>query len=125
MENKSDSVENILSHLIQGIDPKTGIQIREGSLILQEPIKEALSSALNAVRAHRSEQVQKLNLPANTGKQWSKEDDQKLGLDFDLGLTVEQMARNFQRTRGSINARLMKLGKIEDDGSWGKHSGNS
>jgi hypothetical protein len=109
------SVEHILQHLIQGKDPKTGIAIESGSPILEENVREALSSVLDAVKDYRTYQVRRMKLPANTGKPWLKTEDKILVENFELGVSIEQQAKNLQRTRGAVYARLVKLGKIEVD----------
>ncbi len=108
---QSQTAENILLNLIQGKDPKTGLSIEPGNPILEEEVKQALSSALETIK---SIQVSRMKLPANTGKAWTQDDDIKLAQEYDQGVKIEQIAKNFRRTNGSIRARLIKLGKIEN-----------
>lgn len=49
----------------------------------------------------------------NAYRPWSKDDDDKLTTMFEEGLGVAKLVKEFGRQRGSINARLVKLGLIE------------
>lgn len=108
MENQT--VEYILLNLLEGKDPRTGAAIKDGSAILEDNVKEALNSALEAIKSHH---VLRMNLPANTGKPWSNKDDKKLSESYEKGINIELLAKEFKRTRGAIHARLIKLGKLE------------
>ena len=50
----------------------------------------------------------------NAGKPWSEADDRLLCEMFDAGCSQKDLAKNFMRSRNSIAARLVKLGKIHD-----------
>ena len=51
--------------------------------------------------------------PRNAGREWSADDDARLAALFDAGKNVSQIAGELERTRGSITARLVKLGRLE------------
>ena len=51
----------------------------------------------------------------NAYRPWSDEDDEKLKELFEGGSTPSQLQKEFGRQKGSIHARLIKLGLIEDD----------
>jgi hypothetical protein len=53
------------------------------------------------------------NRPRNAGRAWNDADDAKLVALFDAGSGISRLADEMERTRGSITARLVKLGKIE------------
>ena len=63
-------------------------------------------------RTVKSEKRKK-SLPENAGKAWSDEEDSKLKELFESGATVPEMATRHQRSKGSITARLIRLGKLE------------
>jgi len=50
----------------------------------------------------------------NAYRPWSDEDDEKLKELFEQGTSPAQLSKEFGRQRGSINARLLKLGLIEE-----------
>lgn len=100
----------------EGIDPATGatlspdhpgqqpdtLRVVYATLALLEP--SAAAAAPPAVGR---------SWPPNAGRPWSTEDDEALASAFDAGATVAALATQLGRTRGAINARLVKLGKIE------------
>ena len=49
----------------------------------------------------------------NAGLPWSAQDDAALASGFDAGQPVAALAAQLERTRGAINSRLVRLGKIE------------
>jgi ATP-dependent DNA helicase PIF1 len=51
----------------------------------------------------------------NAYRPWSEEDDEKLKEMFEGGSSPSQLQKEFGRQKGSIHARLIKLGLIEDD----------
>lgn len=51
----------------------------------------------------------------NAYRPWSEADDEKLKEMFEAGNTPTQLQKEFGRQRGSIHARLVKLGLLEDD----------
>lgn len=54
--------------------------------------------------------------PANRGMPWSAEDDRLLAEAFDAGDSIAEIAETFGRSRGSIRARLLRLGRGEFGG---------
>ena len=57
----------------------------------------------------------------NAGRAWTKEDDEKLTEMFNADTSIKTISKEFGRKSGAINARLAKLGLIEDD-YWAKKS---
>lgn len=51
----------------------------------------------------------------NAYRPWSDGDDKKLSAMFEEGSSMEKIATEFGRQTGSIHARLVKLGLVEDD----------
>jgi len=52
--------------------------------------------------------------PSNAGKSWSPEADRELKVRFTRGESISELAEDFGRTDGSIRARLIKFGLIEE-----------
>ncbi|MBI4875701.1 MAG: hypothetical protein HY822_13790, partial [Acidobacteria bacterium] len=85
-----------------------------GSPIESVEVVRALHVALSAIdlklrRVHRAD-----SLPDNAGQPWLAELDRRLAQSFDAGNSVPEIARVFQRTPGSIAARLVRIGKVTD-----------
>ncbi len=68
--------------------------------------------ALGALEVQQKRELKQKDLPENAGKPWSDEDDKQLIAQFDDGAKFGDLARNFKRTAGAIEARLINLGKI-------------
>jgi hypothetical protein len=108
---------HILRALAQGIDPHTGEHLA-GSGPYQHPdTVRALFHAVEVLSdppaAHTRSAEARPGAPANAGKPWTDEEDQALAERFDGGCSVADLALQHQRTRAAIQARLVRLGKIE------------
>ncbi|NQT20616.1 MAG: hypothetical protein HQ592_12990 [Planctomycetes bacterium] len=99
--------------LADGIDPITGEQYPESSPYQNARIVRALYSAIHALEYESGRTTQKKNLPGNAGKPWPEEEAAGLVSGFDAGTSMAELAKIHQRTSGAIQAKLVKLGKIE------------
>ena len=106
---------SIIQALAQGIDPHTG-ETFPGTSPYQHPdTVRALFHAIQALSdppgaASRAAQQ---GVPANAGKPWTDDEDKTLAAHFDAGSSISELAEQHRRTRTAIQARLVRLGKIE------------
>lgn len=102
----------IINVLAQGIHPVTGEAMPPDSPYNEPPVIRALfavSRALDGCDMPKSRR----DAPANAGKTWSGEEDDALAAAFDAGHDLKRMALELGRSRVAVEARLVKLGKIE------------
>jgi hypothetical protein len=109
---KTTRALEIINFLADGINPHTGEVFPDG--VYQHPdTVRALHKAKEAlVRMVKSETRQR-DLPENAGKSWSVEEEEKLVSAFDAGAGIKDLAEDHKRTKGAIQSRLVKLGKIK------------
>ena len=107
---KAQAVE-IIQSLADGVHPLTGELFPPDSPYQNPHVVRALFAALSALKTGKSERKQ--GQPSNAGKPWSKEEDNQLLALFDAGKTIEELAADYQRTTGGIQARLVKHGRIQ------------
>ena len=50
---------------------------------------------------------------ASTFNRWTEEEERRLCAEFDQGKTTAELAKLHNRSRAAIEARLLKLGKID------------
>lgn len=106
----------ILKTLADGIDPGTGETLPAASAYQHPDAVRALFVAIRALEAPEAET--KRSMPAsrpgtgNSGKPWSKEEDEQLLAAFDGGQTVEAIAQAHGRSKVAIEARLAKFGRM-------------
>jgi hypothetical protein len=50
---------------------------------------------------------------SGSGSRWTPEEEQRLVSSFDTGRTVDELARAHKRSRAAIEARLVRLGKMD------------
>ena len=106
--------KRIVEALSDGVDPRTGDVLTPGSPIESPEVIRALQVALRSITYEIQLTERRKSLPDNAGKSWNAKDDRELCELFDAGRTVSDIARRFQRTRGSIASRLVMLGKTPD-----------
>lgn len=109
----------ILKTLADGIDPGTGEALPAASAYQHPDAVRALFVAIRALEAPQApEAAAKRGTPAarpgagNSGKPWSKEEDEQLLAAFDGGQPVEAIAQVHERSKVAIEARLAKFGRM-------------
>ena len=63
--------------------------------------------------AARTQERKTGDMPANTFVRWTPEEEERLAAGFDAGKTSAELAKLHNRSRAAIEARLLKLGKID------------
>jgi len=105
----------ILSALANGVDPYTGEVLPENGPYHNPDTIRALFMAIKGLDLLQTKEKRSSSLPANVGKRWTPEEDEKLCNGFDKGMTIRELALEHARTSGAIKSRLVHLGKIDLD----------
>jgi hypothetical protein len=100
----------ILGLLAKGMCPSTGEMLGDASPLAPEVI-EALNFAINQLDAPAREE-RRATLPQKAGATWPPEEDRDLLRRFDAGMKPAALAQLHGRTRGAIESRLMKHGRM-------------
>lgn len=104
----------IITLLADGIDHETGEVLPHDSTYQNPNTVRALFLAIKGLeKMDKSEKRQK-RLPENAGKGWEEKEDDILINGFEKGNSINELSVIHKRTKGSIRARLIKLGKIEE-----------
>ena len=113
----------ILNALANGVHPATGEKFAADSPYQHPDTVRALFEAMRAVEcngvaappaAAPPAAARKPALPqSGSGSRWSPEEEQRLAAAFDAGRTVDELARAHGRSRAGIEARLVRLGKMD------------
>jgi hypothetical protein len=110
---------NILNALANGVHPATGEVFAADSPYQQADTVRALFEAvrmIEAAPASRDAQNAELRageMPANTFVRWTAEEEERLAAGFAAGKTSAELAKLHNRSRAAIEARLLKMGKID------------
>jgi hypothetical protein len=111
----------ILNALANGVHPATGEQFAADGPYQHPDTVRALFQAMRAVESGGATVTppapapeRKPALPqSGSGSRWSAEEEQRLAAAFDTGKTVDELARAHGRSRAGIEARLVRLGKMD------------
>ena len=110
-----DSTLAILRALAAGRNPASGASLPADHVCQQPAIVRALCAALAAIDSPSvSTRSRRIVAGApKAGLPWDAAEDAALTEAFARGETFEALAQQHQRTRTAIEARLVRLGKIE------------
>jgi hypothetical protein len=106
----------ILNALANGVHPATGEIFAADSAYQHPETVRALFEAVRALEGSRpasSPERSTAEMPANTFVRWTREEEERLAAGFDVGRTSAELAKAHNRSRAAIEARLLKMGKID------------
>ena len=103
-----NKAKELVSALAEGVNPLTGEVLPQGHVCNQVEIVRAFYTLLCATKPEKERAVLE-----NAGKPWSSEADEELKTRYLSGEKISSLSKYFQRTRGSIESRLAKLGLID------------
>lgn len=107
----------ILNALANGMHPATGEQFAADSPYQHPDTVRALYAAVRALDggAAPASAIDRRPAPpqSGAGSRWSEEEEQRLVTAFDAGRTIDALAQAHNRTRAAIEARLVRLGKLD------------
>ena len=108
----------ILNALANGVHPATGEVFAADSPYQHPDTLRALFEAVRAMEAGAKPRAaapaeRRADIPANTFLRWTNEEEQRLAAAFDAGKTSAELAQLHNRSRAAIEARLLKMGKID------------
>lgn len=114
-----DQALKILNALANGVHPATGEVFAADSAYQHPETVRALFEAVRALEGSKpaagSAAAERKNgeMPSNTFVRWTPEEEERLAAGFDAGRTSADLAKLHNRSRAAIEARLLKLGKID------------
>lgn len=107
----------ILNALANGAHPATGEQFAADSPYQHPDTVRALYESIRVLQgapAPTAARDQKPALgPGNIGNRWTPEEEERLASAYDAGKGIDEIVRGHNRSRAAIEARLVKLGKLD------------
>ena len=107
----------VLNALANGVHPVTGEVFPADSPYQHPDTVRALFEAVRVLgsteQAESRAAERRSDMPANTFVRWTPEEEERLAAAFDAGKTTAELAKLHDRSRAAIEARLLKLGKID------------
>jgi hypothetical protein len=104
--------QRVIDALADGADPETGELFPSESVLVKPAVIRALFLASRALEAARSAAAREQ--PAQAGKPWTPEEDQRLLAAFDQGADLPALTAAHARSKGGIASRLVHLGRIKE-----------
>jgi hypothetical protein len=109
---KETRARQILQALVQGIDPLTGEELADGTVLQHAEVLRALLAGVGALEQMAARAQRRAQLPGNVGRAWSAAEEQALVTEFQRGETIAAVAALHGRTLRAIEARLERLGLL-------------
>lgn len=104
----------ILNALAHGVHPATGEVFAADSPYQHPDTVRALFEGVRALGQVANDSKRKPGeTPSSTFVRWTLEEETRLAAGFDAGKTSAELATLHNRSRAAIEARLLKLGKID------------
>lgn len=104
----------IINCLANGVNPATGEIFPADSPYQHPDTVRALFEAVRSLEVPDTKSNRGTgDMPANTFVRWTPEEEERLAASFDAGRTSAELAKLHNRSRAAIEARLLKLGKID------------
>ncbi|MBA0204637.1 hypothetical protein [Pectobacterium aroidearum] len=119
-----NEAKDIVTALINGINPTTGETLPEISPYNDPQVIRALFAVLSTINIKKKskktfEEKQQENIktgrPKNAGLAWNDELREQLASNFQNGISINELAIFFERTKGAITSELAKQGLIEQE----------
>ena len=104
----------IITALSEGVDPATGEVLNENQALNRPDTIRALFIAKEALTKYQRSAKRKATLPENAGKSWTVDEDNELIKLFENNKDINEISSHHKRTKGSIAARLVRLGAIKE-----------
>ncbi|HET9448471.1 MAG TPA: hypothetical protein VFO35_19530 [Steroidobacteraceae bacterium] len=107
----------IVAALANGVNPLTGEVFAVDSPYQSPEVIRALYCAVRTLEVAGRRRARTQG-PAsnNAGKPWTEEEDRQLLSAFDGGRPLAELAQTHGRTRGGIQARLIRHGRLTPEG---------
>ena len=107
-----DHALKILNALANGVHPATGEVFGADSPYQHPDTVRALFEAVRVMESARAPRERR-EIPANTFVRWTSEEEARLAAGFEAGKTSAELAQLHNRSLPAIEARLLKMGKID------------
>ena len=108
----------LLRSLANGLDPHTGQALAPSSPLHHADVVRALFAGAEALIQSAGPDAPPAKppkpKPARAGQAWDDPEDQRLTAAFESGTAVAELARQHRRSKGSIRARLVRLGLVDE-----------
>lgn len=112
-----ESAIRVLRALADGLHPATGEQFPPDSPYQHPDVVRALVESLRLIQGPSGQALTQSQrspaAPANTGNRWTPDEEERLASAFDAGKSVDEIVRGHNRSRAAIEARLVRLGKLD------------
>jgi hypothetical protein len=105
----------VLQSLVQRVDPETGIELAEDTVLNRVDVVRALLASVDAIEQVAARAARRALLPSGVGMQWCEEEEQRLKEAFQNGDAIPDIARTHNRTIRAIEARLERIGLLTAD----------
>ena len=105
----------ILTALVQGVDPLSGQELPADGVLQSAPVLRALLAGIAALSEHQARETRRAKRPPNVGRPWTVDEERALAAGFQSGDSLALIAERHGRTLFAVESRLEFLGFLTPD----------
>lgn len=112
---KYTDATSILKALIEGHTPGSDVPLPMESVVHRPEVLRSLLAAVAALERVSARDQRRALLPENMGRSWSADEERRMAEAFKAGKSPELIARKHRRTLRAIEARLQRMGLLNEE----------
>ena len=87
----------VLQALIHGVDPETGSELPEGTILSRADVIRALLTSIDAIEQIDARAARRAHLPEGVGQPWTNDEEVTLKMEFQGGTPIPDIANAHKR----------------------------
>ncbi len=111
---KYTDATSVLKALIEGHTPGSDLPLPAESVVHRPEVLRSLLAAVAALERVSARDQRRALLPDNVGRSWTADEETRMVEAFKAGQAPEDIARRHRRTLRAIEARLQRMGLLNE-----------
>ena len=112
---KYTDATSVLKALIEGHEPGSDVPLPAESVVHRPDVLRSLLAGVAALERVAARDQRRALLPDNVGRSWTADEETRMAEAFKAGESPELIARNHRRTLRAIEARLQRMGLLNEE----------
>lgn len=112
---KYTDATSVLKALIEGHEPGSDVPLPAESVVHRPDVLRSLLAGVAALERVAARDQRRALLPDNVGRSWTADEETRMAEAFKAGESPELIAREHRRTLRAIEARLQRMGLLNEE----------
>jgi len=106
---------SVLKALIEGHEPGSDVPLPAESVVHRPDVLRSLLAGVTALERAAARDQRRALLPDNVGRSWTTDEEKRMTEAFKAGESPDLIARKHRRTLRAIEARLQRMGLLNEE----------